>query len=87
MEDRAKLLANIEMDAQLEELRRKQIADQNQRVIAKPVIKDDEQIKPEKSSELAPIAAPNDNEPKISGGADSDPEVRKKRDHVKGVSK
>ena len=38
MEDRAKLLANIEMDAQLEELRRKQIADQNQRVIAKPGI-------------------------------------------------
>ena len=77
------------MDAQLEELRRKQIADQNQRVIAKPVIKDDEhEIKqPEKSSELAPIAAPNDNEPKISGGADNDPEVRKKRDHVKAVSK
>lgn len=93
--DRAQLLANIEMDSQLEELRRKQIDQQNKQVIPKPVIKDnnipaqvDKVGQKASSSELAPIEAPRGhNEPKITGGQDPNPDVRKKRDHVKEMMK
>ena len=95
--DRARLLANVEMDSQLEEMRRKQIDQQTKQVIPKPVIKDNDNNaqnvnKPDhkSSSELAPpIEAPRghsaNDEPKITGGEDPNPEVRKKRDHVKQV--
>ena len=101
IQDKSSFLAKVELDSEIEELRRKQ---QNQ-VLAKPKIIPDDDSKPaEKSSELTPIDPPvnkdrNDNdfkpsdtngggsnEPKITGGEDSDPAVRAKRDHVKGVS-
>ena len=104
IQDKSSFLAKVELDSEIEELRRKQ---QNQ-VLAKPkIIPDDTDSKPaEKSSELTPIENPsskNDNnnnnndfkpsdgevgsnEPKITGGEDSDPAVRAKRDHVKGVN-
>ena len=100
IQDKSSFLAKVELDSEIEELRRKQ---QNQ-VLAKPKIIPDDSKPAEKSSELTPIDPPvkkdrNDNdfkssdtnggesnEPKITGGEDSDPAVRAKRDHVKGVS-
>ena len=91
VEDRARLLANVEMDSELERIRKQQIEKNPKQVIAKPVIIAQDDKKPDhiSSSELAPpIEAPRGhsaNEPKITGGEDPNPEVRKKRDHVKQV--
>jgi len=93
VEDRARLLANVEMDSELERIRKQQIEKNPKQVIAKPVIIAQDDKKPDhiSSSELAPpIEAPRGhsaNEPKITGGEDPNPEVRKKRDHVKQMMK
>ena len=83
------------MDSELERIRKQQIEKNPKQVIAKPVIIGDSNAQDDKkpdhisSSELAPpIEAPRGhsaNEPKITGGEDPNPEVRKKRDHVKQV--
>ena len=95
VEDRAKLLAQIEMDAQLEDLRQKQIEEQKQRVIAKPKIDSAQPLnnqvvkKPSSSSssseKSSEIQRSNDL-PIIMGGEDHDADARKKRDKVKSVS-
>lgn len=97
VEDRAKLLAQIEMDAQLEDLRQKQIEEQRQRVIAKPkidsaqplnnqVVKKPSSSSSEKSSEIQKSNKVHDDVPIIMGGEDHDADARKKRDKVKSVS-
>ena len=91
--DRAKLLAQVEMDAQIDEIRRQQINANKQRVLPKPNLNvaaagDSNKAS---SSEAVPPAAPMDADhngnPVIQGGEDGDPEAKRRRDHVKGVSK
>ena len=93
VEDRAKLLAQIEMDAQLEDLRQKQIQEQKQRVIPKPHIDsaqplNNEVVKKPTSSEksIVEMEKQHDDLPIIMGGEDRDADARKKRDKVKAVS-
>ena len=87
------------MDSEIEELRRKQ---QNQVLAKPKIIPDDSKPAeksseltpidpPVKKDRNDNDFKPSDtngvpNEPKITGGEDSDPAVRAKRDHVKGVS-
>ena len=83
------------MDAQLEDLRQKQIEEQKQRVIAKPKIDSAQPLnnqvvkKPSSSSssseKSSEIQRSNDL-PIIMGGEDHDADARKKRDKVKSVS-
>ena len=88
VEDRAKLLAQIEMDAQLSEIRQKQIEEQKKRVLDKPNLianQDDAKKQPPQSSTLiVDNAAVNKSsqQPLVNGGEDRDPDARKKRDHV-----
>ena len=80
------------MDAQLEDLRQKQIEEQKQRVIPKPKIDNaqplNEVVKKPVSSEKSIIDENlNHDYPIIIGGEDkSDADARKKRDKVKAVS-
>ena len=96
VEERAKLLAQIEMDAQLEDLRKKQIEEQKQRVIAKPkidnaqpldnqVIKKPSSSSEKSSSEVQQINKVQNDLPIVMGGEDHDADARKKRDKVKAV--
>ena len=91
VEDRVKLLAQIEMDAQLQEIRQKQIEEQKQRVLAKPNFGNLDPgqvgngIKKGVSSEIVPHVAKNSGDPLISGGQDKDPEAQSRRDTVKAV--
>jgi len=92
VEDRAKLLAQIEMDAQLEDLRQKQIQEQKQRVIPKPHIDsaqplNNEVVKKPTSSEksIVEMEKQHDDLPIIMGGEDRDADARKKRDKVKAM--
>lgn len=95
-EDRAKLLAQIEMDSEINEMRKKQ------RVLEKPrqsssSIKTIDENEPHflpndvKKPNKQPFLPDEDNDvisrgyPVIVGGEDSDPEVKKKRDTVKGM--
>jgi len=91
IEDRVKLLAQIEMDAELNDLRQRQIDEQKQRVLAKPSFNNDQendqqaqQASSEANHGLEREAQHNsDNIPLIIGGEDKDPEARKRRDKVK----
>ena len=96
VEERAKLLAQIEMDAQLEDLRKKQIEEQKQRVIAKPkidnaqpldnqVVKKPSSSSEKSSSEVQQINKVQNDLPIVMGGEDHDADARKKRDKVKAV--
>ena len=93
IEDRVKLLAQIEMDAELNDLRQRQIDEQKQRVLAKPSFNNDQendqqaqQASSEANHGLEREAQHNsDNIPLIIGGEDKDPEARKRRDKVKEV--
>jgi len=96
VEERAKLLAQIEMDAQLEDLRKKQIEEQKQRVIAKPkidnaqpldnqVVKKPSSSSEKSSSEVQQINKVQNDLPIVMGGEDHDADARKKRDKVKAM--
>ena len=88
VEDRVRLLAQIEMDAQLSELRQKQIDEQKQRVLAKPNMNNNEILK-ESSEKIEPLdnnaQETNENDPLVFGGADSDTETKERRETVKAV--
>lgn len=88
VEDRVKLLAQIEMDAQLNELRQRQIEEQKQRVLVKPNLheKGDNDLGEDKKMSSSEVVPKEDNdEPLITGGRDRDPEARKRRDTVKAM--
>ena len=81
------------MDAQLEDLRQKQIEEQKQRVIPKPKIDNAQlsnEVKKPVSSENSVLFENHDvnnDEPIIMGGEDrNSADARKKRDKVKAVS-
>lgn len=83
VEDRVRLLAQIEMDAQLNELRQKQIEEQKQRVLAKPNFNHDPS---EENNQVSKeVWKPAAKEPLISGGEDKDPVARQRRDTVKAM--
>lgn len=92
VEDRAKLLAQIEMDAQLHEIRQKQIEEQKKRVLDKPnlvpqKVRPGDDAQKQSSSEALPVHHNNrdhndNNQPTVNGGEDRDPNAREKRNHV-----
>ena len=89
VEDRIKLLANIEMDEDLIRLREKQIKEQQKQVLPKPnidnnnVVKDHEKIKTKEggmsSSEVVP-AGDEINNIKVQGDVDK-PRIQGGQDH------
>lgn len=92
VEDRIKLLANIEMDEELIKLREKQIKEQQKQVLPKPNIdnnadKDEKINSKEISSEIVPAETNNKGEdndtPKVQGGRDHSSQAQKRRDKVK----
>ena len=101
VEDRIKLLANIEMDEDLIRLREKQIKEQQKQVLPKPnidnnnAIKDHEKIKIKEGGMSSSEVVPADDEinkvqgdldkPRIQGGQDHNSQAQKRRDTVKGV--
>ena len=98
VEDRVRLLAAIEMDDQLNQLRQKQIEDQKKQVLPKPNINNnavqlDPKIDKASSSEIVPAQVNikddldvTDDKPMVQGGQDKNIQAQKRRDTVKAVS-
>ncbi len=95
VEDKAKLLAQIELDAQIDEMRRKQVEAQQSKVLAKPDFnhnnnnnQDPNAVK-KPSSPSGIVSNKNDNVKSaqiiVQGGEDKDPSAQDRRDRVKAV--
>jgi len=93
VDDRARLLAQIEMDDEINQLRQDQIKQQQKQVLPKPNINgeasnENSDSKKLSSSEIVP-AQPNvkveNDSPKIQGGEDKSAQARKRRDTVQAM--
>jgi len=96
LEDRARLMARVELDAAVDKRRRKHMEDQQKEVLPKPNLNPPDVKPPKQSSSSSPKPFTarrkkngqkgQEREPLVEGGEDADGEARERRNKVAEVS-